>query len=341
MKKIVLSIILLIITLSLGLIIALVKNHNKVQDDSILTLKGHKNRVWSVDYSYDGKFIASGSWDKTIKIWNAKTGDCIQTLKGHEGYVYGVAFSPDGKTLVSGGDDCTVKLWDVEKGYCIRDFIGHDGSVYGVAFSPDGRFVVSGGTDGTVKIWEIGGKCIHTLGDNNLYYNTTIKHSVYSVAFSPDGRFIAAGYSSSESLGFSVKLWNVENGECVYTIMGSIMTPKSNVYAIRYSPDGRYIATASHQSLILLDSVSGEFRRSFWEHNKKVTSVAFSPNGRYFATGSVDRTLKIWDISCFQSVLTLTGHKSDVWGIAFSPDGLHVASGSNDDTIKIWAPFLK
>ncbi|MCV3214580.1 hypothetical protein OGM63_13835, partial [Plectonema radiosum NIES-515] len=119
----------------------------------IRTLTGHSSSVTSVAFSSDGKTVASGSYDNTIKIWDISTGKVIRTLTGHSSYVTSVAFSSDGKTVASGSYDNTIKIWDISTGKVIRTLTGHSSSVTSVAFSSDGKTVASGSYDNTIKIW--------------------------------------------------------------------------------------------------------------------------------------------------------------------------------------------
>jgi WD40 repeat protein len=106
-----------------------------------------------VAFSPDGKTLASGSDDNTIKLWDVATGKEQATLKGHTAWVASVAFSPDGKTLASGGDT-TVRLWDME-GKELATLKGHTKGVNSVAFSPDGKTLASGSQDKTIKLWDV------------------------------------------------------------------------------------------------------------------------------------------------------------------------------------------
>ena len=109
--------------------------------------------VSSVAFSPDGQYLASGSWDKTVKLWRVETGECTRTMEGHSDWCESVAFSPDGQYLASGSYDNTVKLWRVESGECTRTMEGHSDCVNSVAFSPDGQYLASGSQDNTVKLW--------------------------------------------------------------------------------------------------------------------------------------------------------------------------------------------
>ena len=123
-------------------------NRNKT-----LTTKGKPSEVRSVSFSPDGQWIASGSEDKTVKIWSVESGECVTTFNGHSLSVSSVSFSPDGASIVSGSHDNTVKVWSVESGECVT-LNGHSYGVLSVSFSPDGKHVASGSFDKTVKVWK-------------------------------------------------------------------------------------------------------------------------------------------------------------------------------------------
>ncbi|CAK7236679.1 hypothetical protein SBRCBS47491_009721, partial [Sporothrix bragantina] len=290
-------------------------------DSCIQTLEGHNSWVASVVFSRDGKQLASGSYDKTVKVWDVASGECTQTLEGHNGGVASVVFSRDGKQLVSGSWDKTVKVWDVASGECTQTLEGHNDRVTSVVFSRDGKQLASSSYDNTVKVWDVAsGGCTQTLEDHNGF--------VTSVVFSRDGKQLASGSDDK-----TVKVWDVASGECTQTLIRY----NNLVTSVVFSRDGKQLASSSWDKTVKVwDVASGECTQTLEGHNDRVTSVVFSRDGKQLASGSYDNTVKVWDMASGECTQTLEGHNGGVMSVVFSRDGKQLASGSGDKTVKIW-----
>ena len=290
----------------------------------VQTLTGHSNlfgTVRSVVFTPNSQLLASGSEDRTIKLWNLATGKQIRTLAGHSDYVRTVAISSDGQTLVSGSDDKIIKLWNLNAGQEIRTLFGHSGYVRSVAISQDSQTLASGGDDKIIRLWKLQtGEAICTLAGHSS--------NIQTVAISPDSKIIASG-----SWDNTVKLWNLSSRQEVYTLSGHSNT----VRAVVFISNAHLLASGSDDKTIKIwDCSIGKEVYTIIGHTKAVTSVAISPDGETLASGSDDNTIKLWNLKTGQEVCTLYGHSHYVVSVSFSPDGQILASGSCDNTIKIW-----
>lgn len=275
--------------------------------------EGHAGKVSSLSYSPDGIYISSGSWDKTIKLWEVSSGREITAMKGHKDVVSSVSISHDGRYIASGSGDKCIRLWDFSSmkfslfpliGEIFSDdyvkirkessredasiMEGHADRVSSLSFSPDSRLVVSGSDDKTIRLWEVYSRMeIMRLKGHDGGIN--------AVSFSPDGHYIASGSGDG-----SVKLWDVSSG--------------------------MEIATLKHLS-------AGKHAQA---GDDEVYSVSFSPDGRFIVSGSGGGSVRLWEVSSGMEILQLKGHKDKVKSISFSPGGHYIVSGSEDGSIIFW-----
>ncbi len=282
---------------------------------------GHRQGVISVAFNPDGTRLASGSWDGTIRLWDAETGDHLLTVRGHKHWIGSVAFNHDGTRLVSTCADNSCRVWDAENGEELLTLRGHLSPVVAAAFSPDDRWIVSGGWDAAVKLWDAAQREeVQTLSAH--------QGMVFDVAFSLDGSRIASGGEDH-----AVRLWDALSGAEQCTLQGHTGT----VFDVAFSPSGSRIVSASGDNTIKLwDAGSGRLLRTLHGHSDPVYAVTFSPDGKRIASGGGDNTLKLWDLGQSRPLLTLHGHTKAIFDVAFSPDGRTIATASADATCRVW-----
>ena len=292
------------------------------------TLEGHTGWVTGVAFSPDGKRLASGSWDQTVKLWEVSSGERLSTVARKAQEIQALAFSRDGRWLATENSSNTVSLRDAATGQEIRTLasdkpLGPLGTswVYSIAFSPDGRWLASGVDDKTVRLWDL-------QTGTKVRDFVTSRRPVICIAFSPDGKLIASGDGDK-----TITIWEADGGEKIQKLRGHTKT----VYAVAFSPDGLRLASASGDKTVKLwDLAGGQEIQTLRGHENVVTSLAFSPEGNWLASGSWDKSIKIWEVATGREVQSLAGHNHPIYSVAFDFSGRWLASGSEDGTIKLW-----
>ncbi|KIK53573.1 hypothetical protein GYMLUDRAFT_1025372 [Collybiopsis luxurians FD-317 M1] len=281
--------------------------------------------VRAVAFSPNGLKLVSGSYDRTVCIWDALTGEQLLEMRGHTDWVCSVAFSSDGSKSISGSDDRTVRLWNAVTGEEEMIISGHTDFISSVAFSADSRKVVSGSGDKTVCIWDAvtGNTLMEMVGHTGV---------VYSVAFSPDGAKIVSGSKDT-----TICIWDAGTGEKLKLINGHSGTVRSVVFSL----DGaRLVSGSADDTVCIWDAGTGDNLMQMDGHTDEVNSVAFSSDGSLVVSGSYDNTVCIWDTVTARQVKQMDGHSDCVHSVAFSPDGSKIMSGSEDQTIRIWDAII-
>lgn len=287
----------------------------------VQTLTWQNTGVDSIAFSPDGKTVAGGDANGTVKLWDAATGNLKQTLTGNIA-VYAVAFSPDGKTIVSGGDKNTIRLWDPASGTLKQTLSGHTDVLLALVFSSDGKMLASGSANGdkTIKLWDTA---------NGSLKQTLTGHTdlVGGLAFSPDGKTLVSGSGDK-----TIKIWDAANGSLKQTLTGH----SGRVSEIVFSPDGKtFISGSDDKTIKLWDAASGIVKQTL-TGKSEIYSLAISPDGRTIVSGNRSGAVELWDVGNGSLKQTLTVPKGTISSVAFSPDGKTIASGGSDQTIKLW-----
>jgi WD40 repeat protein len=291
---------------------------------------GHTEAVNAVAFSPDGTILATGSSDKTTRLWDVATGALLKTYDVNY-IVQSVAFSPDGSMLASGtskkkGMDMRspIVLWDIRKARQpnqgpARTTNGAE-LVGSVAFTKDGRRLVSSGEP--AKIWDVASlKLIKTLsGDDEDDF-------AYDVAVNPDGTTVATSTNYDE-----IVFWDLLTGTAQKAIV-----PGGSVKSVTFNSDGSALAVGTTDDTSVWNVQTGQ--RIATLANVGSVSVAFSPDGTMLALGSLESShnVFVWKFSAGSRIYkSYSGHTNAVTSVAFSPGGTKIASGSLDKTLRLW-----
>lgn len=289
-------------------------------------LIGHKSGVATVDISPDNQIIATGSADKTIKLWKPD-GALLKTIKAHDSSVWKVRFSPDGKILASASLDGNIKLWNLN-GTLIKKFRAHQGAIWGIAFSHDGTLLASASSDRTIKLWKLDNSCQDV--DCNISILKGHNAAVSSIAFSPDDSMLA-----TTSFDRTIKLWDRNKTSAIYSVSKTINGHSSTITDVAFSPDGKTIASASEDKTLKLWRLDGTNIGTLKGHEAGILSVSFSYDGQIIASGSSDKTIKLWRPNGIL-IKTLKKHNGRILDVAINAKNNVVASASIDGSVRLW-----
>ena len=305
-----------------------------------------QNEILAVTFSPDGTRLASGSTDKTVRLWNLNNRDEWMTLQKHTGWANVLAFSPDGGMLASGSTDKTVQLWDTATGESLKTLTGHPSGITALAFAPDGNTLASGSADGMIRFWNT------QTGDPMADRITGHTHSMEAVTFFEDSSTLASVAFNGEMTFWDVKTWQKSNIQAV--------GQQNWLPTLAFSPDGTKLVSvagemttvfaAEHSSsisrsdhLIHLTDVKTGRELATLPYKRGVRELTFSPDGETVAFSGLGE-IRLWntrtgdeqDIPLADLSVGIPHNIPRVLALAFSPHGTWLVSGTDQGKIQMW-----
>jgi WD40 repeat protein len=259
-----------------------------------LALFGHTDRVHCVAISPDGEWAASGSGDKTVKIWDLKSGACRATLKGHSGSVISIDITADGRRILSGSTDKSIREWDAVTACELHKLPEVSRNLIWVATYKSPDRALSGGRDGKIQIWDLTSGASQKTFECGSVWADDIFGSTVSIG----GDEVLTGHQDGR-----IRLWSIESGECLATLKGHSNT----VTSIQFVPNTRFAVSGSKDRTVRVWNLTSESCVGILEgHNDTINSLTISPDGTLIATTAVsDYAVRLWDLktgACLQVI---------------------------------------
>ena len=294
-------------------------------------LRGHRDRVHTIDFSDDGRRVVTASHDGTLRVWDAADGRELRQFRAPPDENGALTLSPDGRLVASRGQEGTpaARLWELDTGRERATLGGHGGCAHFVMFSPTGDRVVTAERfpHTNVYVWDAAtGRRLAALKGH--------ENQVTSARFSPDGTRLAT--TSSDR---TVRLWDVSEApagretEALHVLRGHA----GAVNHAAFSADGSRLVSASHDRTVRYwNARSGELLAVLCGHTDQVITAEFRGDRSALVSAAIDGTVRVWDTAAAEGGGAVAGHENFVYHVAFFPDGGRVASAAWDGTARVW-----
>ncbi|MDA0835743.1 MAG: hypothetical protein O3A29_20915 [Planctomycetota bacterium] len=286
----------------------------------ITELVGHSSDVYTLEFTPDGKWLVTGAFDNTLRLWDLATGKSVKVMSGHTGLVLTVAISKDGKKIASGSTDNTIKTWEIPNSEPLANLTGHTGAVTALSTNADGTQLLTGGEDKLLKLWN--------RADGQLLRDIPGSTAVITrVAVRNDGVQLVAGDQTGV-----VRLFNPADG----APLGVIGAHAGEITGLRYAGNQTYLLTAGADGLVKRWPLDIPAAKPFPGHTAAVTAFRLSPDGTKGVSASADKTVRIWSVAEAKELLQLAGHTEAVSTVVFSPNGAQIATGGLDKIARLY-----
>jgi WD40 repeat protein len=323
---------------------------------NLLYTYDNSDRVFAVAWSPDGTRIASGSWDKTVQVWDAASGKAITIYTGHSGAINSIAWSPDNSAIVSSSVDGTAQVWAAKSARPLLTYKGHASSIFqygvsSVAWSHNGGYIASGADDNTVQVWTADtGTLVQTYRGHTNLSNPSV---VRAVAWSPNDRSIASGAYDK-----TVRVWDALTGKTSVVYHAHL----DRLCSLAWSPDGQYIVSASDDGEVRVWAVNSQstlYARSnknkytpppdplgrpvsrreeddFYAVGTNVFAVSWSDKRDRIAAVNVGGYILAWDALTQTNISAYSSSTLFVNAVAWSPGGTELVSGNDGNLAQVW-----
>ncbi|HBI46096.1 MAG TPA: hypothetical protein DDY78_25060 [Planctomycetales bacterium] len=293
---------------------------------------GHTQQIVAAAFSPNGRIVATSALDRTVRLWEPRTGRLIRTIETPTNACRSLVFTPDGKTLITANGysvEGEVRFWEVETGKEIRKFKAHPSGRVLLAMAPDGKRLFTGGSDDRFRCWDLDAfKQLGEFGDEK-------PSGVLRMALSPDGSTLATAQMDGV-----LRIWDARTFKKRYQLMGD---PRTYIGAIAFSPDNSLLAWSDYSPGIrLTDAASGKEVRRLPSPTGSFDGIVFAPDGKTLAWGinchyrGVKNVVGVWEVRSGQLRRTLDGSDGPTLPLAHSPNGALLVTAGSDCSALVW-----
>lgn len=306
-----------LLSLAAGLAAACVAQENPLAAQGVRHFGGHEESLYSVIYSLDGEQVVSGSFDRSIIVWDRATGKVVRKMTDHGGTVLALALSRDGRQLASGSLDRTARVWDMPIAKAVAELPPLAGEATAVAISPDGKTFVTGDSAKQVRLW-------NTENQQHLRDFGGSTEAVVAVAFSNDSSRVAAICKDG-----ALRVWNRDDGR----LLSESRAPSAE--AMAFHPDNQQAAVAGSDGVVRFFGVNAQARRKFDGATQPLVSAFPSGDGNWIAAASRDGKVRIYETGEGKYQREVN-HGAPISAMALSRDSQTILTGGEGGDVKLW-----